>query len=198
MRLSTTHFVATLAAAAFLLPIASQAASLTADQINSVVSLLQSFNVDTQTVQTVQSVLTHNTPVSTGMMGSTTSQREDERHPSVFFCAAPMRNLGIGSRGDEVRLVQQMLAQEPTSGFTGTTTGYYGPMTAQAMMRFQESYHIASSTNGSVGPVTRKFLEQRCGKVTNRLPPVPGMGMASGTPSHEPMMPPPQGTQRDN
>ncbi len=92
-------------------------------------------------------------------------------------CVTLTHDLHVGSQGDDVRKVQDMLASNPQFGFTGSTTGFFGPKTAQAMMHFQMSMGIASSSNGSVGPLTRGFFDRSCGM---------GMGheMGSSTRSH--------------
>ncbi|HTR18688.1 MAG TPA: peptidoglycan-binding protein [Candidatus Paceibacterota bacterium] len=81
------------------------------------------------------------------------------------FCVALNRNLRIGDDGDDVRQLQQMLAGDSRFGFSGAPTGFFGPLTARAMMRFQMLYGIASSSNtdGSVGPLTRGFFQRNCG-----------------------------------
>lgn len=78
-------------------------------------------------------------------------------------CLTLTRNLGIGSRGADVASLQQLLAQDPESGFTATSTGYFGPLTAKALARFQAQNGIASSTAiGFAGPLTRNFFQQHC------------------------------------
>ena len=77
-------------------------------------------------------------------------------------CVVLTRNLAIGSRGDDVRKVQELLAAHPNAGFTVTPTGYYGPATARAMARWQQLNGVASSSTGSVGPLTRGFFERAC------------------------------------
>ncbi len=79
-------------------------------------------------------------------------------------CITLNRNLGIGSHGDDVKNLQQMLQQDPESNFHGSATGFFGPMTAKAMMMYQMHMGIASSSTGEVGPMTRSFLERQCGK----------------------------------
>ena len=59
--------------------------------------------------------------------------------------------------------LQQLLASDPTSGFTATPNGFFGPQTAKAVAHFQVVNGIASSSTGTVGPLTRNFFEQRCG-----------------------------------
>jgi peptidoglycan hydrolase-like protein with peptidoglycan-binding domain len=79
------------------------------------------------------------------------------------LCIALSRNLTQGSRGDDVKQLQQMLAQDPSTGFTTQATGVFGPLTAKAMMMFQKNNGITPSGDGSVGPMTRALFERRCG-----------------------------------
>jgi peptidoglycan hydrolase-like protein with peptidoglycan-binding domain len=81
-----------------------------------------------------------------------------------MVCVTLNRDLKIGSQGDDVKNIQQMLSQHPESGFSGSATGFFGPMTAKAMMMFQMRNGIASSTDGHVGPLTRGFFERHCGE----------------------------------
>ncbi len=80
------------------------------------------------------------------------------------MCISLNRNLSEGDSGDDVKQVQQVLASDPQSGFDVAPTGFFGPLTARAMARFQEDSGIASSTSGSVGPLTRGFFERHCGE----------------------------------
>jgi peptidoglycan hydrolase-like protein with peptidoglycan-binding domain len=79
-------------------------------------------------------------------------------------CISLTRNLRQGDQGDDVKSIQQLLLDDPNAGFTGSATGFFGPLTMKAMMHFQMNNGIASSTDGSVGPLTRGFFERRCGK----------------------------------
>lgn len=158
---------------AFAMP--TQAASLTQDQINAVVNLLQSFNVEASTITHVQAVLNGKTPqggegrpgpgMGAGMMGSSTPGMMPPGQFAKMMCIKLNRNLGVGSQGDDVKSLQEMLKSREESGFTGNATGFFGPMTAKALMRFQTANGIASSSNatGGVGPMTRAFFERRCG-----------------------------------
>jgi peptidoglycan hydrolase-like protein with peptidoglycan-binding domain/3D (Asp-Asp-Asp) domain-containing protein len=69
-----------------------------------------------------------------------------------------------GDRGDSVREIQQLLAD--LEAFTGPISGYYGPVTADAVLAMQKKLNIVSSKDdtgaGMVGPVTKKaFLAAR-------------------------------------
>lgn len=63
-------------------------------------------------------------------------------------------SLGIGSRSDEVKELQNRLISEGM--LTGEATGYFGSLTAQAVKRFQAKFGIGQL--GIVGPQTREKL----------------------------------------
>ena len=81
-------------------------------------------------------------------------------------CIVLTRSLHEGDEGDDVRSIQEMLAEDPEDGFNVAPTGFFGPITARAMRHFQERNNIASGTaiDGSVGPLTRGFFMRHCGK----------------------------------
>lgn len=141
----------------FALPFSAQAAELTQDQINSIVNLLQSFNAETKTVETVRAVLNKQTPPMREGNAMATGQMAKMR------CLALKRNLNVGSQGTDVAELQKFLKERPEAGFTASSTGYYGMKTAEAMRRFQVANGIASTTSGNVGPMTRGFIERHCG-----------------------------------
>ncbi|MDE1924807.1 MAG: peptidoglycan-binding protein [Patescibacteria group bacterium] len=179
-------------ALSLLMPAFAQAAGLTAAQVGAIISLLQSFGADTATVNSVQAALTgqdshqpqeHPFTEASSTEAASTSGAPGQEGKSA--CIALTRNLGIGSQGDDVKSLQEMLAADPESGFEATTTGFFGPLTARAMMRFQENNSIASSTDGSVGPLTRGFFERHCGEGENHPQPMMGGQAGTSTQSHE-------------
>lgn len=60
--------------------------------------------------------------------------------------------LGLGSQGDNVTNLQIFLAANPSIYPEGKVTGYYGPLTYAAVIRFQNQYGI--DPVGRVGPLT--------------------------------------------
>lgn len=80
-------------------------------------------------------------------------------------CPVLNRNLGIGSRGDDVKSVQELLSQEDGNFPSDDITGFFGPATSEAIARLQAANGVASTTTGTVGPLTREFLGRHCGEI---------------------------------
>lgn len=76
------------------------------------------------------------------------------------------RSLTKGAQGDDVRKVQEFLAQFPDLYPSGLITGFYGTTTETAIKRFQEKHGI--ETIGVAGPKTfaqiNKLLTEGAGK----------------------------------
>lgn len=75
------------------------------------------------------------------------------------------RNLATGMSGDDVKELQIILASDPVIYPEGLVSGYFGPLTQKAVIRFQEKYAadillpigIVKGT-GLVGPMTVKKI----------------------------------------
>ena len=67
-------------------------------------------------------------------------------------------NVGVGSKGNDVVLLQTFLAADPALYPEGIVSGYFGPATQRAVKRFQAKYGI--SQVGHVGPATRAKLNE--------------------------------------
>lgn len=80
-----------------------------------------------------------------------------------------IRNLAIGMKGDDVKALQEILIQEGVWEKPDIkATGYFGPITKTAVIKFQEKYtsEMLESLGlfkgtGFVGPSTRAYLEKR-------------------------------------
>ncbi|HHW60402.1 MAG TPA: hypothetical protein GX404_00680 [Syntrophomonadaceae bacterium] len=96
-----------------------------------------------------------------GIAGARTKYELGIAHPAS---KANSTYLFWGSRGPEVAKIQQALNSK---GFTcGTADGIFGPLTYNAVERFQKAAGII--VNGIVGPETRKALETADTKVTQQ------------------------------
>lgn len=78
------------------------------------------------------------------------------------------RNLTVGARGDDVKELQRLLISEGVWDSTVGATGYFGPITKSAVIRFQTKYSSdilapIGLTNGTgfVGSFTRAYLNRR-------------------------------------
>ncbi len=75
------------------------------------------------------------------------------------MCKKFSRGLALGLRGDDVKELQEMLREK---GFlAASSTGYFGPMTKAAVMRFQKEGGITPT--GYFGELSRKQHEKGCG-----------------------------------
>jgi peptidoglycan hydrolase-like protein with peptidoglycan-binding domain len=78
------------------------------------------------------------------------------------------RTLKKGLSGDDVRRLQQFLAQDVTVYPEGQVTGYYGALTEAAVRRWQAKYQVVSSGTpattgyGIVGPRTAAAIALLC------------------------------------
>jgi peptidoglycan hydrolase-like protein with peptidoglycan-binding domain len=73
-----------------------------------------------------------------------------------------IRNLNQGMSGDDVKALQAILASDPTI-FNGQITGFFGPLTAQAVKKFQKKNGLDQV--GNVGPKTLKKLNEEFRKL---------------------------------
>lgn len=160
------HVIAGLLASALLFPTAAlaQDASLEA-QVKSLMSQIQSLQLQLKTL------LASSSPMKKAdLMREDKGEKMGEKmhmapgQMAKERCIMLNRNLRTGSQGEDVKKLQEMLAEDPANGFMGKATGFFGPLTANAMAKFQHRLGIASSTDGTVGTMTRGFLERACGK----------------------------------
>lgn len=159
--------VAGLGVAALLLPAAASAqASVNLEtQVQRLLSQIQALQLQLKTLIGSTTMMIRQEVKKIDQIGMIPGQM------GKMACITLNRNLRMGAQGDDVRKLQEMLAQDPETGFRSQATGFFGPLTANAMAKFQMRVGIASTTDGSVGPLTRGFFERACGK---------GLGMGSG------------------
>lgn len=78
-----------------------------------------------------------------------------------------LRSLTRGMKGDDVRDLQELLAQDPSILDSSNVTGFFGPLTEEALRKFQKKHGIEAI--GVFGPKTQaKILALFVGKT---LPP---------------------------
>jgi len=76
--------------------------------------------------------------------------------PIVTVTGKITRDWYMGQTGDEVKIIQSVLAQDVSIYPSGTITGYFGALTKAAVIKFQTKYGIR--TTGNVGPLTREKM----------------------------------------
>jgi len=138
-------------------------AQSTTDIQSQIQALLSQIQALQQQLHTLVASSTHADAAGPWMMGSTTPTGIPPGQAGKAACITLTRNLAIGSHGDDVKSLQQLLGEDPQNGFTASATGFFGPLTAHAMMLFQMRMGIASTTTGTVGPLTRGFFQRHCG-----------------------------------
>ncbi len=62
-----------------------------------------------------------------------------------LFSIASAQTLGIGSRGDEVRAIQEILKEDPNIYPEGLVTGYFGRLTKGAIKRLQKKFGLTQT-----------------------------------------------------
>jgi peptidoglycan hydrolase-like protein with peptidoglycan-binding domain len=75
-------------------------------------------------------------------------------------------DLREGVENDDVRKVQELLATDPTLYPKGKITGYYGPLTKEAVMAFQKRHGLPET--GVVDEATKKLIEDYLKKKTDK------------------------------
>jgi hypothetical protein len=155
----------------------ARAAALTSAQVSSIISLLQSFGADAQTIANVQASLTGGTPTGGSTGGTTTGGA----------CPALSRSLQVGSTGADVMALQKFLNGSATTqvaatgaGSPGLESSYFGPATKAAVIKFQTLNSV--SAIGIVGPATRAAIAAVCGHGTTggTTPTGPGITVSAG------------------
>ncbi|MBX4198626.1 peptidoglycan-binding protein [Candidatus Parcubacteria bacterium] len=95
-----------------------------------------------------------------------------------------LRSLRQGMTGEEVALLQTLLAAQPDIYPEGLVTGTYGPLTAKAVTKFQKANGLEQV--GTVGPKTRQKLNM----FLNQNISISGDSSATSTPPACVMVPP--------
>ncbi|MDP3935050.1 MAG: hypothetical protein Q8Q46_02465, partial [Candidatus Giovannonibacteria bacterium] len=147
-----------LSGAAIAIPFVANAA-LTEAQIQSIISLLQSFGADASTIANVNSSL--HGQATTGSAGTS--------------ACSFTRDLTVGSRGDDVTCLQTALNVSPQSG-------YFGPLTKAAVVKWQTDNGVSPAA-GYFGSISRAKYSSAVVVTTPTTPTTPTTG---GTPAAVP------------
>lgn len=103
-----------------------------------------------QTASSTQALLEQIKALQTQM-----KQLQEQKQTIIGQFVATLKQ---GDRGENVRMLQQLLAADPSLYPEGTISGTFGPRTAAAIKRFQKKHGIEQA--GNVGPKTLKKLNE--------------------------------------
>ncbi len=123
-----------------------------------------------QRFQCKYNIICQGTPETTGygLVGPKTKAKLNEIYVGQIPIQTPIfsRSLYLGLQGDDIRKLQEFLAEDKSIYPEGLVTGYYGILTQKAVQRFQCKYNIVCSGDekltgyGQVGPKTRAKLNE--------------------------------------
>ena len=146
------------------------------DQINAVVALLESFNVDDEAIERVKGALKgkavgrppHATRTDTSEAGLSPylPPQASARANQVQTCLQFSRMIRQGATGDDVKELQKFLKDKGYFNYP-EITGYFGEITQKAVEDFQAAEGIVSEGTpettgyGLVGPKTRAVIAKR-------------------------------------
>ncbi len=176
-------FVGLMMAVALLGTAAPARAALTSSQVDSIVSLLESFGADQATITNVRVSLEGGTPAP--------APTESGKVCGYTFAA----DLSQGSTGADVKDLQVVLNSDPDTivaesgvGSKGNETEYFGSLTKQAVVKFQNKYASEvltpvelSAGTGYVGSMTRAKLNDLYGECKSGDDTGTGTGTGTGT-----------------
>lgn len=163
--LTSLGAVSLMVAGLILVPAPAQAAGLTEAQIQAVVDLVSSFGADASIVKNVEASLKGNgsSRVSEGVFKSKTSTSTLATTTADWLKLRSF--LRMGSNGEDVRMLQQLLSSDPSLYPEGLVTGFFGPLTELAVKRLQAKLKIDQV--GAVGPQTLAKLNELLAGITS-------------------------------
>jgi len=91
--------------------------------------------------------------------------RDLSLHPYHFW----NKDLTLGSSGEEVKALQKILINDGLWDSDQKATGYFGPVTKDALAKFQEKYLGFSSGTGYFDRETREYFKQLSIKLWGRI-----------------------------
>jgi hypothetical protein len=105
--------------------------------------------------------------------GNSNSQTQSLTQPGQLSSGGNMAPLvgpfAFGVSGEQVKVLQSILARDNSIYPEGLATGYYGTLTKKAVGRFQERYGLAKTSDsfyGLAGPITRAKINEIFGQMS--------------------------------
>ncbi len=138
-------------------PAPASTSALSQSQVQSILSLLQSFGADQSTINGVSVALGGGQAAGSGTTVSASSAESGDTFTKY---------LSLGVTDTEVSDLQNVLIAQGL--FSGSATGYYGPLTEKAVRAFQRAHNLTQL--GVVGPGTRAALNALSGSGSSSTP----------------------------
>jgi len=145
-----------------MMPTSAHAAGLTQDQLSNIAQMLAAQGVDQNHINKVVAVLTDAASSTAGVDQRQGGQGDQGKHIGQQMqanCQVPGKTLSRGARSDEVKALQQRLADDGVLT-QDNVSGFFGSTTQQALMRWQSEHGVVASGTpettgfGAVGPKT--------------------------------------------
>ncbi|HEY9584591.1 MAG TPA: peptidoglycan-binding protein [Candidatus Paceibacterota bacterium] len=157
-------------------PAVSNAAALTAEQINAITNLLQSFGADQNAIVNVKNVLSGGSGISVPSSPETSSPQPSTPVPVTDDCASSVISSSrMGSSGSQVSVIQNFLIKEgydiPAVSSGTVPAGYYGNQTRDAVIKYQKSEGLTST--GVVDSPTLEKINSETRTSADCVPPLP-------------------------
>jgi hypothetical protein len=136
----------------------ARAAGLTSQQIQAILSLLSSFGADQSVINNVQTALGG---TSSGGTQSSNNFTGDSSGCIYLTQALVVSSTDATTNGEVSKLQRFLIAAGVYPEVR--VTGYYGQLTAQAVVRWQKAHGMNFvTTQSGVGPITRAKLQVAC------------------------------------
>src|SRR3989344_8614059 len=120
-----THIAALAVALAFVPALASaQMSTSTQAQVDSLLGQIKALQAQLRTLLASSTPFMKKQDLPPGQMGK-------------IACIEFNRDLRVGALGEDVKKLQEILAEDPAFEFRGKPTGFFGPLTANALAKFQ-------------------------------------------------------------
>lgn len=145
-----------------VMPAPAQAAELTEAQIQAVIDLVSSFGADASVVKNVEASLKGKSSINVRNEVKTRIAANATSSADWLRLKAFLRS---GSNGEDVRILQKLLATDPSLYPEGLVTGFFGPLTELAVKRLQAKLKIEQA--GVVGPQTLARINELLAGITD-------------------------------
>ncbi len=97
-------------------------------------------------------------PSTTAPVVEKKNESDNSKASSRVYLPVLVGPFALGAKGDQVKVLQTYLSQDSSLFDPSNITGFYGPLTKAAVLKFQERNNIEKT--GIAGPLTRNKLTE--------------------------------------